>query len=71
MKAKDGWREFNLFTAGHAMSRLPFTDGKYADAKLSTTYAAWPFPQVLDERLRLRGLPPAVTCFDASPSIER
>jgi len=32
MKAKDGWREFNLFTAGYAMSRLPFTDGKYADA---------------------------------------
>jgi hypothetical protein len=32
MKAKDGWREFNLFTAGYAMSRLPFTDGRYADA---------------------------------------
>jgi hypothetical protein len=32
MKAKDGWREFNLFTAGYAMSRLPHTDSKYADA---------------------------------------
>lgn len=32
MKAKDGWREFNLFTAGYTMSRLPFTDSKYADA---------------------------------------
>jgi uncharacterized membrane protein len=32
MKAKDAWPEFNLFTAGYVMSRLPLTDSKYADA---------------------------------------
>ena len=32
MKAKEGWPEFNLFTAGYAMSRLPHTDTKYTDA---------------------------------------
>jgi uncharacterized membrane protein len=32
MKARNGWPEFNLFTAGYAMSRLPFTDSKYAEA---------------------------------------
>jgi hypothetical protein len=32
LKAKDAWPEFNLFTAGYAMSRLPHTDGKYTEA---------------------------------------
>jgi uncharacterized membrane protein len=32
MKARDAWPEFNLFTAGYTMSRLPTTDPKYADA---------------------------------------
>jgi hypothetical protein len=31
IKAKEGWPEFNLFTAGYILSRLPFTDSKYAD----------------------------------------
>ena len=32
MKAKDGWREFNLFAAGYVLSRLPAGDSKYGDA---------------------------------------
>jgi hypothetical protein len=32
LAAIDGWPEFNLFTAGYVLSRLPFTDRKYADA---------------------------------------
>jgi len=32
LKAKDAWPEFNLFTAGYAMSRLPHTDSKYTEA---------------------------------------
>jgi hypothetical protein len=32
MKARNGWPEFNLFTAGYVMSRLPFTDRRYSDA---------------------------------------
>ena len=32
MKAKDAWPEFNLFTAGYAMSRLPHTESIYAEA---------------------------------------
>jgi hypothetical protein len=32
MRAKDGWPEFNLFTAGYVLSRLPVTNSKYADA---------------------------------------
>jgi uncharacterized membrane protein len=32
MNAKDAWPEFNLFTAGYTMSRLPLTDSKYAEA---------------------------------------
>lgn len=32
MKAIDGWPEFNLFTAGYVLSRLPYTDEKYAQA---------------------------------------
>jgi len=30
--AKDAWPEFNLFTMGYSLSRLPYTDGKYQDA---------------------------------------
>jgi hypothetical protein len=32
LAAIDGWPEFNLFTAGYVLSRLPFTDSKYAHA---------------------------------------
>jgi uncharacterized membrane protein len=32
LKAKDAWPEFNLFTAGYTMSRLPHTDSKYIEA---------------------------------------
>jgi hypothetical protein len=32
MKAKDAWPEFNLFTAGYVLSRLPQTDPLYAGA---------------------------------------
>jgi uncharacterized membrane protein len=32
LKARDAWPEFNLFTAGYAMSRLPHTDAKYTEA---------------------------------------
>ena len=32
LKAKDAWPEFNLFTAGYSMSRLPHTDSKYTEA---------------------------------------
>jgi hypothetical protein len=31
MKAVDGWPEFNLFTAGYIMSRLPFSDHLYGE----------------------------------------
>jgi hypothetical protein len=31
MDAKDAWPEFNLFTAGYVLSRLPHTDRKFAD----------------------------------------
>jgi hypothetical protein len=31
MDAKDAWPEFNLFTAGYMLSRLPYTDSKFAD----------------------------------------
>jgi hypothetical protein len=30
--AKDAWPEFNLFTMGYTLSRLPYTDDKYRDA---------------------------------------
>jgi hypothetical protein len=32
MAAIEGWPEFNLFTAGYIMSRLPFDDKRYAEA---------------------------------------
>ncbi len=32
LAAIDGWPEFNLFTAGYVLSRLPVTDRKYAEA---------------------------------------
>jgi hypothetical protein len=32
LKAKEAWPEFNLFTAGYAISRLPHTDSQYIDA---------------------------------------
>jgi hypothetical protein len=32
MKAIEGWPEFNLFTAGYVMSRLPFADARYGEA---------------------------------------
>ena len=32
LAAIDGWPEFNLFTAGYVLSRLPVADRKYADA---------------------------------------
>jgi len=32
LAAIDGWPEFNLFTAGYVLSRLPVTDSKYAEA---------------------------------------
>lgn len=32
MKAIEGWPEFNLFTAGYVMSRLPFADARYREA---------------------------------------
>jgi hypothetical protein len=32
MAAIEGWPEFNLFTAGYVLSRLPVTDSKYAEA---------------------------------------
>lgn len=32
MEAIKGWPEFNLFTAGYVMSRLPVGDSRYADA---------------------------------------
>jgi hypothetical protein len=32
LAAIDGWPEFNLFTAGYVLSKLPLTDSKYADA---------------------------------------
>ena len=31
MDAKDAWPEFNLFTAGYGLSRLPATDSKFID----------------------------------------
>jgi hypothetical protein len=32
LAASDAWPEFNLFTAGYALGRLPYTDAKFADA---------------------------------------
>jgi hypothetical protein len=32
VKAAKGWPEFNLFTAGYVLSRLPFGDSRYAEA---------------------------------------
>lgn len=32
LAASDAWPEFNLFTAGYSLSRLPYTDSKFADA---------------------------------------
>jgi hypothetical protein len=32
LDAKDAWPEFNLFTAGYSLSRLPESDPKYRDA---------------------------------------
>lgn len=32
MDAKDAWPEFNLFTAGYVMSRIPYTESRYTDA---------------------------------------
>jgi hypothetical protein len=31
LSAKDAWPEFNLFTTGYMLSRLPYTDSKFAD----------------------------------------
>ena len=32
LDAKQAWPEFNLFTMGYSMSRLPYTDDKYQEA---------------------------------------
>lgn len=32
LDARDAWPEFNLFTAGYTLSRLPATDSKFAEA---------------------------------------